>query len=561
MEPRSLFKTRVVRFAAVTCIRCLVMLLFYVPCHLHAGVKVHLEQTINSDSSYIQLVHLMHDRPNSAIDIYMNGVLAFENIWYQEAIPMTKIDADDSLFLEFRWADADVSSPPIGTQIISLEKNKHYFVALKNKAIPNTLILEPIVNVQNQMENMDTTFSEVTFIQAAFTTDSLNVLIRDGEMIVSNLAYRNSSNLIKMRPEEYYLDIKSSKDLTNLIGTYRLSIQSYKGRRFNVVLDSKEDNKLHLIAIMDSGLTFLVDFSPVCLVQYINVLPFTVDIFKNGSKFAENAETLQAMAYKHIPADIPMNIAIAPFENIGVNNPVNSYVITQYRFENMQKYTAVSGGSVGDVLYPIKMMLFEGARDFALEKEKVEVRIINAIPSEDRIHISNGNQNWCNDLAYGQASPFIEVDPASYNVDFMVASEALSICNIDLTSYQGESLTILATINPSKLIELWLIDHEGKRLKICERVSAYEPYEVSQEVTVFPNPCTDFFTLHGLKEGSDVYSVKIFNHMGKLVYEQNDFTSSPSGISISVSPYSPGLYQCVVQFKNQMWSTIPFVVK
>lgn len=458
----------------------------------------------------VQIIHLSNDVSLASIDIYVNGDKWFEDVLLEHA----------TQFLEYlpqshSFAFAPSSSSSVAEAIYSttqtLEENKVYTFILFGELNSATSPLQVYIDASALSSVSDPNQTAVGFTHFAQGQDPINMVLRDGPMIVSALSFSNFSPAIILSSDEHYLDAKYDNGVANLIGTYRLSLQSFGGSALRVIgLPSNIPNSpMRFIAVQVDGLVLPLDLSPLGRVQYANALDITVDIFKNGTRFSENAASGGAMPYKNIPADILISIGISPFDNINVNTPLEPYGISEFTFENMKVYSAVSAGKIGAAEFPPSMFIEEGSKERAADTSTVEIKWFNGMYLHTPLDISINGASAVNGLSYSDFSDYVVV--AENQADIVVrrqqdGAEIISGCVFDLSASKGATLLYFLLYNSEGRPELWAAMKDGSSQKVCDAVSVQGPAGHTLGLSITPNPACSYVRVSGqLQSATPLY--------------------------------------------------------
>jgi len=175
-------------------------------------------------------------------------------------------------------------------------------------------------------------------------------------------------------------------------------------------------------------------------VQFINALTSPIDIFKNGTRFADNAASGSAMEYKFIPAALVMNIAICDQNSLTANSPLS---VTPFTFQNMVSYTAVAGGTM---LAP-SMFLHHSSREVATDANAVEILFFNGISSFPLVDVTNASGAVVFDhTAYGTYSDYLATyeNKETFTIrDVMTGNPIAAFTADQLDTLKGKAITML----------------------------------------------------------------------------------------------------------------------
>lgn len=316
-----------------------------------------------------------------------------------------------------------------------------YIVVLYD-AVENGVITPSFTLLDNNnVFSGDPANAEVAFSHVVPGAPAMDIVLRSGGMIVGNLGYDATTFDVPLGPIDNFLDVKVT-GTANILGTYRLSLQGYEGKSKHVLMTGtiQNNNTLKLFSLDDEGFLFPVDAAPISRVQFINALTSPIDIFKNGTRFADNAASGSAMEYKFIPAALVMNIAICDQNSLTANSPLS---VTPFTFQNMVSYTAVAGGT----MVAPSMFLHHGSREVATDTNAVEILFFNGISSFPLVDVTNASGAVVFDhTAYGTYSDYLSTyeDKETFTIKDVITGNTIAAFTADqLQTLKGKAITML----------------------------------------------------------------------------------------------------------------------
>ena len=500
---------------------------------------------VMAQSARLQIVNLSTSL--GAADIYFNGNKFKDDVNLNTATYSESIDVG----LNASFVLANASSISVGDGMASfssdIKADSNYILVVYDNntvvpAVPALLLLKDIKNAAS-----DPTKSDVVFVHTAPLVPSLNVVLRSGGMIVGGLAFPNMAPSVTLPMDDNFLDVKEF-GLTNILGTYRLSLQGTMGKVSHVFFTGTAQNAatLKLFVLNADGL-FPVDRAPVGRVQYINALADTVDVFKNGTVFANNAPYGGAMPYKYIPGELNMNIAVAPWASLNANN---AYAVFPFVFENMGTYTAVSAGSLTDPAYPLQMYFHAQSREDAPDSNSVGVLFFQGDYSDNTIRVEDELGNVIFDgVTYGSFSGYQTMTAASHAFKvYSTLTNALlyQTSPINFADAKGKSVTLVTADNKGKEghTELWRVNTDGVSNLLSSSVGLWELN--THLIYIAPNPVHGFMTIQSDlgNLGGDQSTYTLVDLMGRAIRTNANFSF---GEKIDLQDVANGTYILAVR--------------
>jgi hypothetical protein len=474
----------------------------------------------------------------TSLDVYVNGNLFADDLTYGSASIFLEVPPLSSTTVTVAPKNSNTAADGFYSQVCDFSAPDGRFMVVftgesGNTSQPFQLVLKSDI----KLEASDPTTTELMFVHATQSVGGLDVVLRSGPMILGNLEFKQSSGYLAIAAIEQYIDVKAT-GTSDIISTYRLSLNVEQGRAFVIVIsgDASTATALKLVAVYNDGVEIPIDYAPVARVQYINALQDSVDIFKNGSRFADDVSQGHALMYKYIPAGIVMNIAITNQNSINSQNPISS---TPFTFGNMTSYTAVSAGTMDS---PV-MMFAPMARERAQVDGTVDIRCFNAdYQSTDwTVQVLNGTNSF-GATSYGGVSEYATFDPVPLSVQVSSADGSRSYTSeqLDLVAKTGQSLTLLVTPseNANSAPQLWLIGADAVSTKVVLQPVSSQTIVNSDALLVFPNPVQERLFIK-TERVLPTLDFRIFDQQGKAI--KTGIILPESGF-IDVSALSQGSY-------------------
>jgi hypothetical protein len=497
---------------------------------------VAMPSRVAAQSPIVQFINASTDTANlNAFDVYVNGIKTIPALGQYQSSGSIEFGSPGLFSLAIAPDSSQSIAEAFFNTVANFDTNGRYTLFFHGKLNSTTDSFTVFEDINTRFESTDPAVAEVSFVHLAKGAEPYDIVLRSGPMLVGNLTYGSSSAYVGFDEQDAYLDYKKT-GTTNIISTYRLSLGSHLGQAVKVfsVGDLSSSSSLRQWVIYPDGFVAPVDLAPICRVQFVNALSSTVDIFKNGTRFADDITSGDAVEYKYVPAGFVINIAICDPSSLDAQNPLgfNSYI-----FENMVTYTAIAAGSPTPAMY-----IHPGARESALSSSEVDVLFFNASPSFPAVNITNEEgQSVFPAAAFGAFSNYFSTTKNTETLTVTDASNGnvLGSFLLDgLTPYHGQTLNTYLMQNGSG-VQLWVADGTGQSKQLSLVVSTDDPSADDKVVRVAPNPLHDDLNLVG-NQLQDFDTYLIMNAAGQVV--QNG-TLSPSYVpQIVVAELPVGMY-------------------
>jgi hypothetical protein len=452
-------------------------------------------------------------------DVYANGVLLADDLPVGTSTPFLSVPVSDKIDFAFAPGSSTSAAEAIFHYNATPQAGSAAFLAVHGGAGNTPLAVVSDTAAEETFPS--TTEIKVNFYHASAQLPSLNVVLRDnGQMILNALGYLQKSPAVVLSSNDHYLDVKNASS-GNLISTNRLSLVSYEGQCVRVLFlgaaATPQDVKIY--AVFNDGLSIPVDYAPIGIVQFFNTFSDSLDVYKNGTRFVDNAAPGSAMPFKYIPGGIPMQISLSPYTNVSGNFPATPYANFSYTFENMQVYGAAAAGLKGDSLYPPVIFFTNDMRMRASDPDAVEIRYFNGLYRHAAHTIRINNTSLFEGTTYGDFSEYFSLSPTPGNTISITTQqgEELPWCAFALDTLRGQSLLLYSYYDAGGKAVFQLATSDGKVHELCAFTTAVNTLTQDFEVRAYPNPADEMLRLDFRAVGSDRAVFTVYDLQGRLL--------------------------------------------
>jgi hypothetical protein len=164
-------------------------------------------------------------------------------------------------------------------------------------------------------------------------------------------------------------------------------------------------------------------------VQIIHNSPSpTVDVYANGVRLLDDFVFRTATSFIDVPANVPISLAVAPASSMSVMEALATFNTT---FESGKTYAVTASGVLNNTVTPFTLITDAGARESATASNKVSLNVLHGAPDAPAVDVvvRTGSKIVSN-LAYGQFTPYLSVDPGVYYLDVKPARSLFLCCQI-----------------------------------------------------------------------------------------------------------------------------------
>jgi hypothetical protein len=513
----------------------------------------------------LQFIHACKGTSMDSIDIYLGNTILVEDLPFSQASAFVSISSVNNQKFTVLPHRSTALKDSIFSFSLSPKKDSLYTITLLGNAKSGTVFPYGRSIGLARKTALNAQRTEVSFVHAAPGAQAIDVVLRVGPMILGNLGYGKASNYLEFEADENFLDVKVS-GTSDIIGTYRMNLQAYKGKALKVVIvgETSRPDLFQFFGALEDGSQVALNVAPIARVQYVNLLPQTVDVFKNGTRFSNDAAFCGAMPFKYMPADVNMNIAVSSATSINAQNP---YAQFKFTFENMKTYLAISGGELNNPAYPLSMFFYDQAREKSPDGKKVNLTLFQGNYEWPGLSItnSNNNQNLFSALRYGGFAESL-VDAQRLNLVLRRSDNntELGRFNLDLGAYAGQSLFIFTARNPlGKAAGLWAVRPNGEVAAVSSPTVAVNDFLENSSLVVFPNPSTEWVQINAQLKKSTRVSAYVTDVRGKILLTQTQVNAAAGAYSstFDVQALPAGVYVLGLQFEGGVHSSSLFIVQ
>ncbi len=393
-------------------------------------------------------LQVIHNAPGAPVDVYLNGALALDNFAFRSATPFLNVPAGIPLSIAIAPAGSTSSADAFFNASQTFQNGKTYAVTASgiegNLTTPFTLIVDS--DAREGASNPAKV--DLNVLHGTPDAPAMDVVVRAGNKIVSNLAYGAFTPYLSLDPGVYYLDVKPAGSNT-ILGTYKADLTGLTGGSARVFASGLLGGSpgFGLFAALANGTVQELPLSPVARVQIIHNSPDpTVDIYANGGLLLDDLAYFTASPFVFIPAGANVNIGVALDNSLSVDDTL---VNVQATLTNGGTYVMVANGIVGDPNSPFQLIINGNAREVAADTAKVDVSLFHGSPDApavdvDAVFVAN---NAVINLSYGHFSPaYLSVNPGINDFTLRVAGtqNAVNTYRADLSGLKGKAVTVFA---------------------------------------------------------------------------------------------------------------------
>lgn len=393
-------------------------------------------------------VQIIHNAPNPTVDVYVNGLLTLDNFAFRTATPYIDVPAGVPLDIAVAPENSTSAADAIANFPLTLANGVTYAVTASgivgDPLTPFTLIADPGA----RETAVDPAKVELNVMHGAPDAPPVDVVVRTGGKIVSELAYGAFTPYLAVDPGVYYLDVKLA-NTEIIVGTYLADLTGLAGNAVRVLASGLVAGtpSFGLFAALTNGTVVELPAAAVARLQVIHNAPSpTVDVYANGGLLIDDFQYRTATPFDFVPAGVPINIGIALDNSTSVNDTLVNFTAT---LENGKTYIVTASGIVGDLATPFTLNINSNARETAAVPGNVDVAVLHGSTNApnvdvDAVFVAN---NLIADLAYGEFTPYLELPAAKYDLAVRAAGDPNVVASFraDLSGLGGAAAYVFAS--------------------------------------------------------------------------------------------------------------------
>ena len=394
-------------------------------------------------------VQIIHNSPDPSVDVYVNGLLALDDVAFRTATPFLDLPADVALTIAVAPASSTSVLDAIAIFNATFETGKTYTVTASgivgNPTTPFTLIVD---GDAQEISSDGANKVNLSVLHGSPDAPAVDVAVRTVGTIVSNLAYGEFTPYLSVTAAEYYLDVKVA-GTQNIVATYRADLSAAGGQAIKVLASGLLTGapSFGLYAVFVDGTVAALPLAPVARLQVIHNSPSpTVDIYANGGLLVDDFEYRTATPFIFVPADALINVGVALSTSTSVNDTLVNFPVT---FENGKTYIVTASGIVGDPTTPFGLNVNGAGQETSAIAGNVDVAVLHGATNApavdvDAVFVAN---NIVSNLAYGEFTGYLGLTPDKYDLAVRAAGDPNVVASFraDLSGLAGGAAYVFAS--------------------------------------------------------------------------------------------------------------------
>jgi hypothetical protein len=459
-------------------------------------------------------VQVIHNSPDPTVDVYAGTTLLLDNFAFRTASAFGDVPAGIPIPIGIAPASSTSSLDAIFTETVTFQSGSTYVVTASGVVFNATTPFGLIANANGREVATNPTKVDVAVLHGAPDAPAVDVVVRTGSKIVSNLSYGSFTPYLSLNPGEYFLDVKPAGSAA-IVQTYKADLSGLAGKAVYVFasgfLTAGAGAPFGLFAALADGTVIELPATPIARVQVIHNSPTpTVDVYANGAILLNDFEFRKATSFIYLAAGVNINLAIAADTSTSAASAIATYNVN---LTNGKTYIVTATGVVGSATAPFGLNINDTAREQSVLPTKVDFAVLHGSPDAPAVDVSlyDSTQNLVSNLAFNAFSGYLSVDPGVYYLDVKLAGTSTKVGTFkaDLSGLAGQAIYVMAsgfaTPNTPPSLGLFAVLNNGTVVELPAGTPPVVQTARLQVIHNSPNPTVDVYVNGDLLLNDFVY--------------------------------------------------------
>ena len=462
---------------------------------------------VQAQTARLQVIHNSADPIANEVDVYVNGDLLLDNFAFRTATPFVDVPAGVLLNIGIAPSNSSSANDTLKNFQVTLSANKRYVAVANGVLTPSMYSPNPdnkpiafTLFAKDNIREQGTSPVQVDFVtvhgssdaptvdiwaKSSANTNSINLsdanisnTSSENEIetdaldfwgrrkVINDLTYSEIYGYRKLRAKDYVLEVTPGNNSNLIVASFNANLTGLGGGSAVVFASgflnpstNQNGAAFGLFAALPNGT--VVEFPQILPTARLQVIhnaadPIAneVDVYVNGDLLLDNFAFRTATPFIDVPAEVTLNIGIAPSTSTTVNDTIKNIPVVLQRNKT---YVAVANGVVGSGFLPnpdgrnISFTLFakDGLREAGLSSNKVDFVVLHGSTDAPVVDVIARNVGkLVEDAAYGDFTDYIRVPAASYILDITPANDNNTIVasyEVDLSGLGGGAAVVFAS--------------------------------------------------------------------------------------------------------------------
>ena len=545
--------------------------------------------TITAQTARVQVIHNSADAAAEFVDVYLNDALLIPNFEFRTASPFIDAPAGEEIELSVAPPNSSGVEEAIYTAPVTLSEGETYVVVADgivsgsgyNPPQDFGLQIYPLGReVASDPANTDVLVHHGSTDAPA--VDIVETGVGAGT-IVDDIAYTEFQGYLELPTDDYILQITTADGSTDVVAyAAPLTSLGLDGAAFVAVASGFLDPTQNsdgpafgvFVALPTGGAMIpLPTVAPTqtARVQVIHnsadAAAELVDVYLNETLLIPNFAFRTASPFVNAPADIEIELSVAPANSTGVEEAIYTAAVTLAANET---YIVVADGIVSGSGYnppqPFGLQVYGMGREVATDPANTDVLVHHGstdAPTVDVVETGVGAGTIVDDISYTEFQGYLELPTADYTLQINTADGSTGVvayaAPLATLALDGVALVAVASgfLDPSQNSDgpafgvYVALPAGGELVALPSATLGVEDFDTNTFV-MYPNPTASELNFEYPTLDSNVFNVIITDMQGRTVVTN---TINASNQSMDVTGLSSGLYQVLIMDGNDLVGT------
>lgn len=526
----------------------------------------------------VQIIHNSPDPGATQVDIYVNDDLLLDNFAFRTATPFVEVPVGVAVNVQVAPANSTSSAQAIATFPLTFQAGKRY-IAVANGLLSGTPAFGlSIFDAAREQASQPGRF-DLAVLHGSPDAPAVDIAARGIGNLLTDFSYNEFAGYLPLAPDNYYLDVKPAGSAT-IVETFQADVSGLAGKSGIAIASGLLGGTpgFGIIVVLADGTVVSLPTAKIARLQVVHNSPTpTVDLWVNGSQFANDFAFRTATPYLTVPAGVNLELGIALGNSASADDALVSYDLV---LENGKTYVVVANGIVGGTP-AFDLEIFDMGQERAETPDHVGLLFFHGSPDAPQVDIlANGGVAF-NDVSFGGFSGYVNVPAGSYELDVTPGNDNATIVasyDADFSFWKGRTAVVFASgflSGNDPGFEPWVaLDNGGTfPLRAAQnrgnggsdklKMPGGNTSVANPAAMIFPNPAADFLNLALTAVQEAPVLLTVFNLQGQSMLVQ-DLGTQPKGqqtVKLDLSGLENGTYFLRTQIGDNIQTALFQVIR